>query len=110
MGELSSTERQAVEQAAAEPMLDQVLGWSAVNSGSRNLAGLGTVAGMLADAFAALPGEMALSQPTPVDAIDAARGEAQGMAERGDTLYSRNAGKLFDIDHLRAFLLLRVFV
>ena len=61
MGSLSSTEQAAVERAAAEPMLDQVEAWAAVNSGSRNLAGLGTVAAMLADAFAALPGEIALS-------------------------------------------------
>ena len=35
-------------------MLDQVLGWAAVNSGSRNLAGLERMADLLADAFAAL--------------------------------------------------------
>ena len=40
MGGLSSTEQAAVERAAAEPMLDQVLAWAAVNSGSRNLDGL----------------------------------------------------------------------
>src|SRR3990170_3420621 len=34
---LSGIERDAVERCAAEPMLDQVLAWSAVNSGSRNL-------------------------------------------------------------------------
>ena len=45
MGELSSTEREAIERAAAEPMLDQVLAWSAINSGSRNLAGLERMAG-----------------------------------------------------------------
>ena len=54
MGELSSTEREAIERASAEPMLDQVLAWSAVNSGSRNLAGLEQMANLLADAFAAL--------------------------------------------------------
>ena len=41
-------------------MLDQVLAWAAVNSGSRNLDGLATMAGLLADAFAALPGELKL--------------------------------------------------
>ena len=71
MGSLSSIEQSAVERAAAEPMLDQVLAWAAINSGSHNLAGLGTVATMIADAFAVLPGELALSAPTPVDAIDA---------------------------------------
>ena len=51
MGGLASTEQDCVERAAAEPMLGQVEAWAAVNSGSRNLAGLGTVAGMLADAL-----------------------------------------------------------
>lgn len=50
-------------------MLDRVLAWSAVNSGSRNMAGLGTMAGLLADAFSVLPGEIALRDPMPVDAI-----------------------------------------
>jgi glutamate carboxypeptidase len=72
MGELSSTERAATERAAAEPMLDQVLAWSAVNSGSRNLAGLERMADLLADAFAALPGILRLERPEPVDAVDPA--------------------------------------
>jgi glutamate carboxypeptidase len=72
MGELSSTEREAVERAAAEPMLDQVLSWSAINSGSRNLDGLKVIARVLADELAGLPGEVSLREPTPVDAVDAA--------------------------------------
>jgi glutamate carboxypeptidase len=70
MGSLSNIEQDCVERAAAEPMLDQVLAWAAVNSGSRNLAGLQAMAQLLGDAFSALPGEMALVEPTPVDAID----------------------------------------
>ncbi|MGE5562185.1 MAG: hydrolase [Bacillota bacterium] len=72
MGELSSTERDAVERASAEPMLDQVLAWAAVNSGSRNLAGLERMADLLTDAFAALPGVLRLEQPEPVETVDAA--------------------------------------
>jgi glutamate carboxypeptidase len=72
MGEMSSTERQAIERAAAESMLDQVLAWAVVNSGSRNLAGLERMAELLADAFAALPGVLRLEQPQPVEAIDPA--------------------------------------
>ena len=72
MGELSSIEREAVERAGAEPMLDQVLAWSAVNSGSRNLAGLERMADLLADAFAALPGVLRLEPAAPVDAVDTA--------------------------------------
>ena len=60
MGDLTSSERKAVERAAAEPMLDQVLAWAAVNSGSRNLGGLERMADLLADAFAALPGVLRL--------------------------------------------------
>jgi glutamate carboxypeptidase len=72
MGELSSTEQAAVERAQAEPMLDQVLAWSAVNSGSRNLPGLAAMAGLLGDAFADLPGEIGLLDPARVEAVDAA--------------------------------------
>jgi glutamate carboxypeptidase len=72
MGELSSTEQSAVARAQAEPMLDQVLAWAAINSGSRNLEGLGAMAVLLADAFAALPGEIELLEPASVEAVDAA--------------------------------------
>ena len=72
MGEMSSTERDCIERASAEPMLDQVLAWSAINSGSRNLAGLEQMANLLADAFAALPGVLRLEEAGPVEAIDPA--------------------------------------
>src|SRR6478672_10204600 len=71
MAELSSIERAVVERAAAEPMLDQVLDWAAVNSGSRNLAGLERMADLLVDAFAALPGLIRLERPAPVKSVDA---------------------------------------
>lgn len=57
----------AIDQAA---MLAQVERWVAVNSGTRNVAGLNTVAGMLADSFAALPGEVSLIDPDPVDTVE----------------------------------------
>lgn len=50
-------------------MLAQVETWAALNTGSRNLEGLRDMAGMLADAFAILPGEIALVEPTPVDSV-----------------------------------------
>jgi len=71
MAELSSSERTVVERAGAEPMLDQVLAWAAVNSGSRNLGGLERMADLLADAFASLPGLLRLENPAPVEAVDA---------------------------------------
>ena len=79
MGTLTRAENDAVERARAEPMLDQTLGWAAVNSGSRNLAGLERMAGMLADAFAALPGEVQLVEPGEVEAVDEA-GRANSIA------------------------------
>jgi glutamate carboxypeptidase len=72
MGELSPSEQQAIERAAAEPMLEQVEAWAAVNSGSRNLEGLGDMAYLLSDAFAVLPGELAFEDPAPVEAVDGA--------------------------------------
>jgi glutamate carboxypeptidase len=72
MAELSSSERAVVERAAAEPMLDQVLAWAAVNSGSRNLAGLERMADLLVDAFAALPGLLRLERPAKVETVDSA--------------------------------------
>jgi glutamate carboxypeptidase len=69
---LSADEQQAVERAADEPMLDQVLAWSAINSGSRNLPGLERVAAVLADAFSVLPGQIELVDPAPVETVDSA--------------------------------------
>ncbi len=71
MGELSKTEREAVERASAEPMLPQVEAWAAVNSGSANLDGLKAVAAMLADAFSPLPGDVTLDEAAPVEMVDA---------------------------------------
>ena len=71
MGELSSTERDCIERASTEPMLDQVLAWAAVNSGSQNLDGLARMAQLLGDAFAVLPGEIALIDADPVEGVDA---------------------------------------
>ena len=53
MGAITATEQETIERATAEPMQRQVEAWAAVNSGSRNLAGLASVAGHIADAFAA---------------------------------------------------------
>src|SRR3954454_25179697 len=72
MAELSSSERAVIERAGAEPMLDQLLAWAAVNSGSRNLAGLERMADLLVDAFAALPGLLRLERPATVKAVDSA--------------------------------------
>lgn len=69
MTALTRAESATLESAADAPMLYQVEQWAAVNSGTGNLAGLSTVAGLLADAFAVLPGEVRLAKADPVDAV-----------------------------------------
>lgn len=87
MTSLSSAETATLERAADAPMLAQVERWAAINSGTGNLAGLKTVAGQLADAFAALPGEVRLVTPGPVESVDAA-GKIK-TTQRGDHLHLR---------------------
>jgi glutamate carboxypeptidase len=70
MGDLSAAESSDDERAMAEPMLDQVLAWSAINSGSRNLPGLERMAATLADTFSALPGDLELIDASPVESVD----------------------------------------
>ena len=70
MGDLSTIERAVVDRAGAEPMLDRVLEWSVINSGSRNLGGLERVANILADAFSVLPGKVELVEAASVEAVD----------------------------------------
>lgn len=55
----------------AAAMLEQVEAWSAINTGTGNLAGLAQQAAALADAFAVLPGTVELVDPAPVTAIAA---------------------------------------
>ena len=77
--------RAALDLAAAQPMLRQTLDWAAINSGTGNLAGLATVAGQIADAFAALPGTLDLLAADPVEAI-LPDGAVRGI-ERGRNLH-----------------------
>ncbi|TCD06346.1 hydrolase [Erythrobacteraceae bacterium CFH 75059] len=60
----------AIATIDAAAMLDETCTWAAINTGTGNLAGLARQAQALADAFAALPGEIALVDPAPVTAID----------------------------------------
>ena len=62
MKHLSDFERALVEPIDQPAMLARVERWSAINSGTRNLAGLARQAGELADAFAALPGEVSATR------------------------------------------------
>ncbi|MFM5925010.1 MAG: hydrolase [Novosphingobium sp.] len=76
MQQITPTETALLESVDAAPMLGQVQTWSAVNTGTGNLAGLAAQAGLLADAFAALPGAVSLEEPEPVSAITPAGAEA----------------------------------
>ena len=76
---LPDDERALVETIDQAGMLDQVERWAAVNSGTRNLAGVGRMAGLLADAFAVLPGEIALVEAEPAEAV-AADGSVAAIA------------------------------
>ena len=69
MTRLSVEEERLLDHAAAAPMLDQVQRWAMINSGSRNIDGLAHMATMLADAFSALPGDVTLVDPAPVESI-----------------------------------------
>ncbi len=110
MGDLSKIEQSAVERAAAEPMLGQVLEWSAVNSGSRNLPGLERMAAILADAFSTLPGQLELVDAAPVEAVDAAgrtfaieHGQNLHLKVRPDApvqlLFTGHMDTVFPVDH-----------
>lgn len=80
---LEGIEQEIVGRAADAPMLDQVMAWAAVNSGSRNLSGLAEVADLLVEAFSTLPGKLTLRDPAPVEAM-AADGSLSSVA------YGRN--------------------
>ncbi|OQW79154.1 MAG: hypothetical protein BVN32_05725 [Proteobacteria bacterium ST_bin14] len=66
---MSPVERRLIDVAADQPMLAQVERWAAINSGTRNLAGLAAMAGELADAFSALPGDLTLVDAPAVEAV-----------------------------------------
>ena len=84
---LTITEQALVERAAATPMLVQVERWAAINTGTRNLDGLKTLAGLLADEFASLPGALSLVTGDPVESV-AANGVISTIAH-GDHLHLR---------------------
>jgi glutamate carboxypeptidase len=68
---LAAGEHDLTDGIAPGPILDRVLEWSAINSGTGNLAGLSAMADKLADAFAVLPGEVTFRNPSAVERIDA---------------------------------------
>ncbi|MBW6523480.1 hydrolase [Sphingomonas sp. RHCKR47] len=59
------------ERIDAAALLARTQAWSAINSGTRNLAGLAAMAALLADDFAALPGELSLIEGDEADSVGA---------------------------------------
>ncbi len=66
-----NSEAAAIERVRDEPMLEHTRAWAAINSGTRNLDGLRTMAGALADAFSVLPGEVSLIEPESATSVAA---------------------------------------
>lgn len=71
MQQLSAAESALIEPVDPATMLARVEKWSAINTGTGNLAGLALQADLLAEAFSALPGKVELVSPAPVSAISA---------------------------------------
>ena len=55
----------------ADTMLREVQDWAPINTGTANIEGLDRMAGILADAFSVLPGDVELIDPATVTAISA---------------------------------------
>ena len=68
---LASQEQKLIEPIDQAAMLAQTERWSAINSGTGNLAGLRRQADELAEAFAVLPGGIALREAPAVQSVDA---------------------------------------
>jgi glutamate carboxypeptidase len=76
---MNSKELRLIEPIEQQPMVDQVLEWAAINSGTGNLAGLAVMAAQLAQVFSTLPGEVMLVDPAPVEKV-AANGQIEPVA------------------------------
>lgn len=59
-----------LDQIDAEAMLNQVISWSAINTGTSNLHGLANQALELANAFSVLPGDIKMVDAAKVSSID----------------------------------------
>lgn len=79
-----AAEAAVLGQIDAKTMLDRTLAWSAINSGSRNLAGLAVMADALEPMLGAF-GSVTRVPPTPADAVDA--GGARQPLGHGDSLH-----------------------
>ncbi len=76
MRDLTGAEQDLLAPMERAPILAHTLDWATINSGTGNLDGLAAMASRLADAFAALPGEVRLVDPAPVEKVDS-RGQTR---------------------------------
>ena len=70
MTDLTTDEQSLLGRIEQEPMLERTMTWAKINSGTANLPGLAAMAEQLGDAFAALPGEVELVSPDPVETME----------------------------------------
>lgn len=109
MTSLSRCEQDAVAFAAAEPMLDQVVHWAGIGSGSHELDGLASMADVYREAFGAI-GDAVLVDAEPVDAMDASgairrvvHGRNLHLALRPDApvqlLFTGHMDTVYGVDH-----------
>jgi len=63
-------EQEAIAALDAAAMLRNMRCWAEVNSGTGNPAGLARMSELLGDAFAVLPGDLALVEPAEVNSVD----------------------------------------
>lgn len=68
---LSAPERTVLARCADQSLVQQVIDWASINSGSDNPAGLAEMAEVLAKAFSVLPGELSLREPAAVEILEA---------------------------------------
>ena len=110
MTTLTTTEQRAIAHPDQAAMLAEVEAWATVNTGSRNLDGLATIAAKLTDAFTALPGTVELVDPANVDAVRAdgsidrlAHGQHLVVRVRPDAtlrmLFTGHMDTVFPVDH-----------
>lgn len=110
MQRLTPQDEALLETLDGDAMLAQTCEWSAVNTGTANLAGLAKQAGLLANAFSALPGDIELVDPAPVTVVDSegrevekAHGQHMVMRVRPEAerrvILTGHMDTVFPVDH-----------
>jgi glutamate carboxypeptidase len=79
MTRLSATENTLLNQIIAKQsaMIEQVMAWSAINSGSHHQAGLERMSRAISERLSTLPGQLTMQAATPAHGIDATGREVE---------------------------------